>query len=230
MANRMTSLRELQAISGQFDDVGRRNLTRDIVSTRVGHDLANRYAPAVEEKRPTIDSKIALMENQMLQSGAQIEVISNELHGVHLEAHVPVLNQLIEQINTGAADPQQAMPILQSFYQHISQQAEFASGDPALQSIVGQTKQVLQIAEEAINNVNKHLEKLQRDQQQNPQSAGQQQQASPVDLKMQEHEMKMQIAKQKAELDFQIKQRKFDQEQAMRDSKNALDLREKFNP
>jgi len=227
MANRMNSLRELQAISGQFDDVGRRNLTRDIVSTRVGHDLANRYAPAMEEKRPTIDSKIALMENQMLQSGAQIQVISNELHGVHLEAHVPVLNQLIEQINTGAADPQQAMPLLQAFYQHISQQAEFASGDPALQSVVGQTKQVLQIAEEAINNVNKHLEKLQREQQQNPQAAGQQQQVSPVDLKMQEHEMKMQIAKQKAELDFQIKQRKFDQDQAMRDAKAALDLREK---
>ena len=32
-ANRMVALRELQGISGQFDDVGRRNLTRDIVST-----------------------------------------------------------------------------------------------------------------------------------------------------------------------------------------------------
>ena len=45
MANRLVALRELQGISGQFDDVGRRNLTRDIVATRVGHDLADRYAP-----------------------------------------------------------------------------------------------------------------------------------------------------------------------------------------
>jgi len=225
MANRLMALRELQAISGQFDEVGRKNLTRDIVSTRVGHDLADRYAPVAEEDRQTVDTKIAMLENNSLQNGAPIQVISSEMHGTHLQIHSPMLNQLIEQINTGAVDPTQAMPMLQAFYQHVSEHTQFASGDPALAGIVGQTKQILQITEEALNNTQKHMEKLQREQQAEPQAGGAPQ-IDPMQLKMQEHQMKMQIAQQKAELDFQIKQKKFDQEQGFRDAKAALEFQQ----
>lgn len=233
-ANRLVALRELQAMSGTFDEVGRRNLTRDIVSTRVGHDLADRYVPANQEERPTVDLKIAYFENQQLQAGQPVPVVPNEMHGMHLQTHVPVLNQLIEQLNVGQADPQQAMPMLQAFYQHISETLQYAAGDPSLQSLVGQTKQVMQIAEEAINNTGKALQKMQREQaeaQQQMASEGQQMpagmpQMNPVDLKMQEHQMKLDMAKQKAELDMQLRKAKFDQEQAMRDAKEALKFRE----
>ena len=233
-ANRMVALRELQGMAGTFDEVGRRNLTRDIVSTRVGHDLADRYVPANVEERPTVDLKIAYFENQQLQAGQPVPVIPNEMHGQHLQVHVPLLNQIIEQINVGEADPQQVLPILQSFYQHVSETLQFAAGDPSLQSAVAQAKQVLQYAEEAINNTNKALQKIQREQaemaQQESANGGQPApQISPLELKMQEHQMKMEMARQKAELDMQIKQSKFDQEQAIRDSKAALEFR-KMNP
>jgi hypothetical protein len=224
-ANRMLALRELQGISGQFDDVGRRNLTRDIVSTRVGHDLADRYVPAEVEKRPTVDVKIAFFENQQLQEGNKVPVIANELHGTHLEIHVPVLHQIIEALNTGEADPMQVLPLLQSFYQHISETAQYAAGDPALEGLVSQTKQVLQYAEEAINNTMKAAQKIQRDQ-------GQQEEGEPEegsgdqDTKIQEHEIKMKIAQEKAELDMAIKQKKHEQEMAIRDAKAAIEFRE----
>ena len=226
-ANRMVALRELQGSSGQFDDVGRRNLTRDIVSTRVGHDLADRYVPAEVEKRPTVDLKIAYFENQQLMAGQPVPVVGNELHGTHLEVHVPALNQLIEQLNVGEADPMQALPILQAFYEHISQTVQLAAGDPALESLVGQTKQVLQFAEEAINNTMKAAQKLQRDQAQmaEEQGGGEPEQGQ-VDARMADHQVKMQIAQEKAELDMALKQKKHDQEMAIRDAKAALEFRE----
>ena len=238
-ANRMMALKELQGISGQFDDVGRRNLTRDIVSTRVGHDLADRYVPADVEKRPSVDVKIAFFENQQLQAGQAVPVIANELHGTHLEVHVPLLNQLIEALNTGEADPQQVLPMLQAMYQHISETAQFAAGDPALEGLVGQTRQVLQYAEEAINNTLKALQKIQRDQAKAQQQEGEmaaqaeeqmmaqeQQSVDQQGAKMQEHQVKMQIAQEKAELDMAIKQKKHEQEMAIRDAKAALEFRE----
>lgn len=227
MANRLVALRELQGISGQFDDVGRRNLTRDIVATRVGHDLADRYAPAADNDRPTVDLKIAYLENQQLQAGQQVPVVASELHGQHLQMHVPLLQQVIEGINAGQVDPMQALPMLQSLYQHISETAQYASGDPALQGLVSSTKQVLQYAEEAINNTMKAVEKMQREQQQQAEAGGQPQQPqmSEMDVRMQKAQIEMQIAQQKAELDMSIKQRKFEQEQAMRDAKAALDFR-----
>ena len=225
-ANRMVALKELQGISGQFDDVGRRNLTRDIVSTRVGHDLADRYVPAENEKRPTVDLKIAYFENQQLTAGQPVPVVGNELHGTHLEVHVPALNEIIEQLNTGAADPMQSLPVVQAFYQHISETLQFAAGDPALEGMVSQTKQVLQFAEEVINNTTKAVQKMQRDQAQQqgqPQGQGQPPQA---DAKMMEHQIKMQIAQEKAELELAIKQKKHDQEMAIRDAKAALEFRQ----
>jgi len=222
-ANRMVALKELQGISGQFDDVGRRNLTRDIVSTRVGHDLADRYVPAETEKRPTVDLKIAYFENQQLSAGQPVPVVGNELHGTHLEIHAPALNQIIEQLNTGAADPMQALPAVQAFYQHISETLQFATGDPALEGMVSQTKQLLQFAEEVINNTTKAIQKMQRDQA--GQEGGQEQPQQP-DAKLMEHQIKMQIAQEKAELDLAIKQKKHDQEMAIRDAKAALEFRQ----
>ena len=221
----MVALRELQGISGQFDDVGRRNLTRDIVSTRVGHDLADRYVPADIEKRPTVDLKIAYFENQQLMAGQPVPVVGNELHGTHLEIHTPALAEVIQQINSGQADPMQVMPVLQAFYEHISQTVQLAVGDPALESIVGQTNQVLQFAEEAINNTAKAQQKIQRDQAQQAEAEGQEAPQQP-DAKMMEHQVKMQIAQEKAELDMAIKQRKHEQEMALRDAKAALEFRE----
>jgi hypothetical protein len=46
---------------------------------------------------------------------------------------------------------------------------------------------------------------------------------------MQEHQMKLDMAKQKAELDMQLRKAKFDQEQSMRDAKEALKFREMAN-
>ena len=73
----------------------------------------------------------------------------------------------------------------------------------------------------------KALEKIQRDQAQAAEEAGEQPTGpSEVDMKLQKAQVEMQIAQQKAELDMAIKQRKFDQEQAMRDAKAALEFRE----
>ena len=227
-ANRLVALRELLGMSGSFDAVGRKNLTRDIVSTRVGHDLADRYTPVQEEARPTIDNKISFFENQQLSQGLPVPVITNELHSTHLQTHIPALMQLIEQLNAGAADPVQALPALQAFYQHIAETAQQLAGDPAQEGLVGEANQALQQAEEMINNTSKQVQKMQRDAAQAPGGEGGGEGESQMDpalgAKMQEHEIKMQIAQQKAELDMQIKRAKFDQEQAMKDAKNALEM------
>ena len=219
-ANRLVALRELQAISGSFDEVGRKNLTRDIVSTRVGHDLADRYAPANVDPRPTVDDKIAFFENQQLVGGVPVPVLPTEMHGAHLQAHVPPLLELIEQLNVGAADPVQSLPALQAFYQHISETVQLIVGDPAFELLVSETNQALQYAEEMINNTSKQVQKMERE------SAPQQQEGEGINpetqSKMEEHQLKMQMAQQKAQLDMEIKKAKFEQEQAMRDAENVL--------
>jgi hypothetical protein len=95
-----------------------------------------------------------------------------------------------------------------------------------LEGLVSQTKQVLQFAEEAINNTMKAVQKIQRDQMQQQGVEGPEADMMQQDSKLQEHQVKMQIAQEKAELDMAIKQKKHEQEMAIRDAKAALEFRE----
>jgi hypothetical protein len=226
-ANRLLALRELNGISGAFDDVGRRNLIRDITATRVGYDLVDRYAPAAPEPRLTVDAKIAMMENQSMASGTPVAVLDSELHGMHLRVHTPELQGLLAATDSGEADPVQVLPLVQALTEHITQHLQFIVGDPAAQAQVAETKQLLQIAQEVITNTGRKLLKMQREQA----AAGADQAAgaqpagpSNGELKLQEHQMKMEIARQKAELDMRIREAKFQQEQALRDAERALKL------
>jgi len=223
-ANRFTALRELQAVSGQFDETGRKNLTRDIVATRVGHDLADRYMPQQEQERPTIDLKIAYFENQDMMEGKPVPVVPNELHATHLQVHLPTLNQLLQQLDEGVADPVQAFPALQAFYDHVSQTVQALAGDPMQKLLVGEAKQVLNFTQEMIYNTSQKIEKMKREQ---AEAGGQEQSVdAAMAAKMREAEVKNKIALDKAKLDMEIKQAEFEQDLAIRDAKNARELSE----
>ena len=224
-ANRLLALRELNGISGAFDDVGRRNLIRDITATRVGHDLVDRYAPAAPEPRLTVDAKIAMMENQSMVTGVPVVVLDSELHGMHLRVHAPELQQLLAALDAGQADPMQALPLVQALYEHVTQHLQYLVNDPAAREQVGQIKQLTQIAEEVITNTGRKIQAQLRKQQGAPQEGAPAEQGpSPTELKFQEHQLKMEIARQKAELEMRIREAKFQQEQAINDAKGAVSL------
>ena len=160
-------------------------------------------------------------------SGAQVPVVSTELHATHLSVHLPALDQLLEQLNMGRSDPVQALAILQAFYQHISETAQFLAGDPSQEALVKKTKQSLNFAEEMIYNTSKQVEKMQREQMEaQPVQEGQPQVDPALEAKMRESEIKNQITMEKAKLDMEIKQAKFEQDQAIKDAENAMKLRE----
>lgn len=223
-ANRLVALRELQGISGQFDEVGRKNLIRDIVATRVGHDLADRYSPELAEPRPTVDVKIAMMENDSLMAGKPVPVLANELHGTHLNEHLPPLQQLVEQFNTGELDPMQALPTFKAFYEHISQHAQQAAADATLEGLAAGVKQLLNFAEEIIHNMSKAAEKMQREQMEQQGANPEQVQDATTQTRIAEHQTRMAISREKADLEMTIKREKFEQERALADAKAALKL------
>lgn len=226
-ANRLLALRELNQIAGAYDEVGRRNLIRDITSERVGRDLVDRYAPANPEPRLTVDAKIALLENQSMQSGQPVAVLDSELHGMHLRSHAPLLQQLLAGVQEGTTDPMQALPLVELLYQHVAEHTQYLSADPAAAGQLAEIKQLMQIAEEVITNFNRKLQAEQRKAMEagaQQAEGGEGQQVSPAELKMQEHQLKMDIARQKAEMEMQIKQAKADQELALKDAERALKL------
>jgi hypothetical protein len=176
----------------------------------------------------TVDAKIAMLENQAMQSGQPVAVLDSELHGMHLRIHNPLLQQLVAGIDSGEVDPVQALPLVQAIFQHCSEHLQYLSTDPSAQAQIAESKQLLQIAQEIITNFTRKIQADQRKAMEAGQAKGQQpqegQQAGPsqTEMKMQEHQLKMQIAQQKAQIEMQIKQAKADQDLALKDAERAL--------
>jgi hypothetical protein len=159
-ANRMMVQKELAAMAGQFDEVGQKNLLHDRVAALVGHKMARRYAPAPSQTngtdRESVDTKIAMMENAAIQSGqAAMPPLSSEMHGKHLRVHIPLAQQLLTGIEEGQVDPVESLQMLVSIYQHLSDTAMMAVNNPNLEPVVAETRQVLQLLEEQVNNAMK---------------------------------------------------------------------------
>lgn len=158
-ANRMLVHKELEVMAGQFPETGQKNLLHDRVAALVGHKMARRYAPAPSQTNgigmESVDTKIAMIENGHIEQGQNIPPLSHEMHGAHFRVHIPMAQQYLSGIEEGQIDPVEALPVLTSIYQHLSDTAMFAVANPNLESLVAEVRQVLQLLEEQLNNAMK---------------------------------------------------------------------------
>jgi hypothetical protein len=224
--NRLLALREINQYAGSFDETGRKQLVRDIVASRVGHDIADRYVPRMEGPRQTSQTKVAMLENVALAAGNAVEVMSSEPHIEHLSIHITPLQEHIAAIQTGEQDLGVLLPIASVLFEHVSAHMEFLAQDPTAQAEVAEMNKMMQIAHEVITNFGRRFQKEQREAAQ----GGEAQEGAPdagpsaTELRMQEHQLRMQMAREKAELEMQIRQSKAEQDLATKDAERALKI------
>jgi hypothetical protein len=226
MTNRLLALREINQYAGAFDEVGRKQLVRDIVASRVGHDIADRYIPRQQEPRQTTQGKIAMLENMAMKNGEEVPAMSNEPHLEHLSTHVPLLQELLAAIQAGDQDLAQVLPTATVVFGHVTDHAQFLAMDPNAQAEVAEIRKLMQIGDEVITNFGRRLQRMQREaaEQQGEVQPGDPQGPNPIELKMAEHRLRMQISKDKADLEMQIRQAKAEQELAIKDAERALKM------
>lgn len=224
-AARAAILNELNEVLPLLDEQGRRNLVYDRVASRVGYETVDRYATQPEQPRPSVETKVAELENNTLMTGTQVNVYPNELHETHLQIHLPLIQQLLSGIETGELDPMAVLTGLRALLEHVAGHSQFVSQDPTAAGIAAQTREVVNNAGNVVANFERRLAAQQRDQQNAGQQAQDQQSADQIQqLRAQTEAALLDIKRQKAELDLQIKQSKFEQETAIRDAKAAIEL------
>lgn len=151
-AARTAAFNDLTELAPLLPEDGRRNLVYDRVVNRVGYDAAARYASPADVPRPTVDAKLAELENNDLLEGTPISVQSNELHGQHLGKHLPVIEQLTSGIDDGTIDPMQVLNGLTLLHEHAFQHVQYLAQDPWSQPTVATATATLQRAGEQILN------------------------------------------------------------------------------
>jgi len=229
-AARSSALNELDQLLPLLDEQGKKNLVYDRIASRVGYEMAGRYAVQPENARPTVENKVAELENVILMSGTAVSVQPTELHETHLTIHLPKVQEILDGISSGQIDPMQVLTSLQLMLQHISQHEEVIVNDPTAAAIAGQAREVINNAGNVVQNFQRKLEAEQR-KAGAAQEAGQAGQAEAeagqlAQVKAQTETILLDLKKQKAQLDLEIKRAKFEQDTAIKDAKLARDFQQ----
>ena len=228
-AKRAVSLQQLNELAGTFDEEGRHNLFRDQVASLVGHEAADRYIPARPDQRIPVDAKVAQLETEHLLEGREIQVFPNELHTIHLEIHLPIVEQMFAAVEEGQLEIEDAATQAINVFQHCVQHLEHIQQDPSISEKVAQYNQRLQQVSELIINGQKRLAKLQRESQEsgegeeNPE--GQSEVSDEQQEKLIEHRLKLQMMTEKHQAEMMIKLQKAEQERQLADAKAATGIR-----
>lgn len=224
-SSRVAKLERLQQYAPQYDETGRHNLLYDLTAAELDHEAAERYVPALPGERPTTDFAIASMQNAQLVQGIVLPVLSTELHGEHLRAHLPRIQEITTGIDAGQIDAMQVLQGLINLHDHAAEHTVMLAADPLSQAVVAEANAILQRSNEQILNFTR---KAQAEAQNAAQAGEQQEGPSEEDLKQMEQMQKMrheqtmaQLKVQEQELKLQITQAQGAQKIALADAKAA---------
>lgn len=212
-AQRSAMLLELTELSGGYDEVGRHNLIRDRTAAACkSYEIADRYILRIAgDARPPMDKKIAEMENFQIMQGNEIRVYANEKHVVHLDVHIPYIADILQKVESGEMQLEQAVQPMMLIHQHCAQHLEQIQEDTTIQERVGMYRQALQQAGEIIWNGSKKLEAMQRkgmDSNGQPVEVQQQEQGGldeEQQRKLIEFQTRLQMMKESSQVKMQIK-------------------------
>lgn len=225
---RLQAFNEFLQIMPRFDEVGQRNLIRDRVAARVGYDQVDRYIPKGEIERIPIDSKIAELENNAMQSGRGVSVNPGENHAIHARVHLQDAIQFVQALQQNAVDPRVAFAYLQLQLPHSGQHVQQLSSDKTRAGEVGQYMEILNQMREAVENIGKQLAAEEQAQQDAAQQGRGQNQIDPKTIMaLQKAQTDAQLKMQQANLDSQIKVADARQKMAIRDAETAQKIRQK---
>lgn len=219
-AQRLQAFNEFLQISGGFDEVGRQNLLRDRVAARVGYSNVDRYVPPpnAQKLRPTLDAKMATLENAAMSGGKSLPVSPDDLHGEHCRVHFMDVAQNLQMLEQDQqVDEMQMLRYFSAQLPHCAAHLQFLSKDQSKEQELGQYLKILNLMREFVENTGRKLQAAQQ------QAASGQ--PSPEQQKIQFEAMKAQnamaIARAKAQTESEIRMAKAQQEMAINDAKNA---------
>ncbi len=238
-ARRMV-VNELAGLAPQFDEEGRRNTLRAQVGGLVGHDRVDEFVPPMEGPRPTVDDKMAELENlEMTTSGQEAPVYSTDLHPIHARRHLAKLSEMVEAVDQAQAPIEEMVPLMVPIHGHATKHVEAMVG-PVVESEAATYRQQLQQIGEVLHNGIKHIQKLQRQQQDQGQGQGgdgqptaeqmaQQEWSRNLERSVLEHKIKLQAIEATAAVKLQAEQARAAQRIAIADLEAAAKIRRGVN-
>jgi hypothetical protein len=137
--------KQLMELYSLMDEKGKENTLRSVIAgiSGVGWQKVNLF---VSDKGPrrVVDFDIANLENGNLRQGIPQMVHDSQNHAVHIEAHIPMIAEIIEAHRQQQMADEQAMQILRPAADHVTEHLVFFSNNSFRAQEVRELKRQIQ--------------------------------------------------------------------------------------
>lgn len=145
-------LNSIGEIAGGFGAKGQYNYRKDIITSRLGVDYADRYLSDSQEPDESMGgASLATLENIAIRQGEMPQATQDNQHKAHIASHLAVINQTIQAVQAQKTDPIEADKLFSLALEHTGKHIEFISMDPLnapfLNQIEGPWKQINKFAQ-----------------------------------------------------------------------------------
>lgn len=137
--------KQLMELYSLMDEKGKENVLRAVVAgiPGVGYQKVNLFVPEKGPRR-VLDFDIANLENGNLQQGIQQLVHDSQNHAVHIQAHIPMIAQIVEAHKNQQIGDEQAMQVLRPASDHVTEHLVMFSNNSFRVQEVKELKRQLQ--------------------------------------------------------------------------------------
>jgi hypothetical protein len=231
--------KQLMELYSLMDEKGKENVLRAVVAgiPGVGYQKVNMFVPE-GEPRKIIDFDIANLENGNLRQGIQQLVHDSQNHAVHIEAHIPMIAEIIEAHRQQQVADEQAMAILRPASDHVTEHLVMFSNNSFRQQEIRELRRQLQnltayideLEQQVINRAMAEQSKMQEAAMGAPQQGGQPQIDPKMEMEMQKAQLKLAEMQEKRMMNQETHQQKMEtirQQMALNDLKTRSSILEK---
>lgn len=227
-AARTMGLERMKELRPMMDDVGQLYLNRELAIDAVGRDNADKFFPLDGVKRFTVDTQIAILQNEALMRGVPVPVLGTDRHLAHAREHMKPLTEMYELAQTGQLPLAEAAVTYADLFSHTVEHVQMIEGDIAASEEAAAMRQMLQRMEEVIANGQKEAEAQQAE----AQAQGEMEQGGGGMSQEQQDrfakaQAEIEIMRMKTQAGIQMEQERNAARIAMEDAKAAADIRRK---
>jgi hypothetical protein len=227
---RMLQRQQGAALYGSMDVPGRKAFDRDFAIDIFGVEKASEYINFNEKPRETYDHALARLENNDLIEGQEIKPSPSENFLVHLNIHIEVLLQYVQQVEEGEMELIPATREMYGLYMHTVETFELAVVPELADDELDAVKQRIQQIGEYVNNGLRAIKAEERKMaeegapEEGQEGGEQTEKMQELQIKQMEAEQKMQIAAAEAQQKMQQEAAAFEQELVMKRQKAIQDM------
>jgi hypothetical protein len=232
--------KQLMELYSLMDEKGKENVLRAVVAgiPGVGYQKVDLFVPEKGPRR-IVDFDIANLENGNLRQGIQQIVHDSQNHAVHIEAHIPLMAEIIELHRQQQMPDEQAMQILRPLADHTTQHLVLFSSNSFRKQEVNELKRQLQnvtayvdeLEQQVINRMMSEQNKMQEEA-----LAGQDQGQQPDPkqmLELQKAQLKLAEMQEKRMMNQEAHAQRLEtirQQMALNDPKTRSSILQKVSP